>query len=269
MSDENVLTGVTDPPTDSYTLDMILGGQLHLAQPEKGFRFGTDSILAAAAVPVKPGNSILDMGCGVGVIAACVGVRCPETDITAVDVSDNMVQFARWNVIAQNLTDRISVIRGNIASALPNIADGTFDHVVFNPPYFECDQHQSAHGDGRKLARQGGGIPLALWFKAARRYVRPGGSITLVLRASRMAEILKHISIGAGSIEVFPFLPKSGNRAKTIIVRAFKGSNGPLVLNAGVVLHNDDGSPTREADRLLRDGHSLDDIIAAIAASQN
>ena len=51
------------------TEDAFLGGKLHLKQPRRGYRAGVDPVLLAAAVPAQAGQSVLDLGCGVGAAA--------------------------------------------------------------------------------------------------------------------------------------------------------------------------------------------------------
>ena len=73
-----VLTGAdiggTGPAvTVAVTDDEFLGGRLRLLQPETGYRIGGDSVLLAATVPARPGETVLDVGCGSGAIEATSG----------------------------------------------------------------------------------------------------------------------------------------------------------------------------------------------------
>ncbi|MEL6434627.1 MAG: methyltransferase, partial [Pseudomonadota bacterium] len=65
-----------DPPHDAdLTKDDFLGGRLQLLQPRAGYRAGIDPVLLAASVEARKGQSILDLGCGVGTAALCIGRR--------------------------------------------------------------------------------------------------------------------------------------------------------------------------------------------------
>ena len=46
--------------------DDFLGGRLRLAQPASGYRAGADAVMLAAACAARPGQSVLDLGCGAG-----------------------------------------------------------------------------------------------------------------------------------------------------------------------------------------------------------
>ena len=59
------------------TDDKFLMGRLRLLQPARGYRAATDPVLLAAACPAVAGESVLDLGCGVGAAALCLGARVP------------------------------------------------------------------------------------------------------------------------------------------------------------------------------------------------
>ena len=46
--------------------DSLLGGRVRLRQPVEGARASIDPVFLAAAVPVEPGQLVLDIGCGAG-----------------------------------------------------------------------------------------------------------------------------------------------------------------------------------------------------------
>ena len=51
---------------EDLTEDAFLDGRVRLLQPRKGYRAATDPVLLAAAVAAKPGDKVLDIGCGAG-----------------------------------------------------------------------------------------------------------------------------------------------------------------------------------------------------------
>ena len=62
---------------------------------------------------------------------------------------------------------------------------------------------------------------------------------------------------GSATIAVFPLFSKRDEPATRIIVQAKKGSRAGLSLLPGLLLHEDDGRYTAEAEAVLRKGEPL------------
>ena len=60
-----------------------------------------------------------------------------------------------------------------------------------------------------------------------------------------------------GAVTVLPVHSKAGEPAIRILVRATKASRAPLALLPGLVLNDDAGVPTAEAEAVLREGAAL------------
>ena len=65
--------------------DAFLGGRLTIRQPVRGYRAGADPVFLAAAVAAKPGERVLELGCGVGTALLCLGARVAGLDLTGVE----------------------------------------------------------------------------------------------------------------------------------------------------------------------------------------
>ena len=72
---------------------------------------------------------ILDIGTGSGCIAIALKKRCPEWQVTALDVSEAALQVARENAARNGV--EIEMIKADILSD----EIGHFDAIVSNPPY--------------------------------------------------------------------------------------------------------------------------------------
>lgn len=89
--------------------------------------------------------SVLDLGTGTGAIALSIAHTRPETEVTAVDASQEALEIAQKNARLLN-TANVRLLQSDWFSALQG---ERFDLIVSNPPYIaETDAHL-AQGDLR------------------------------------------------------------------------------------------------------------------------
>ncbi len=240
------------------TDDAFLCGRLHLLQPAKGYRAATDPVLLAAACPAEAGQTVLDLGCGVGAAALCLAVRVPGVIVTGLEVQPDYAELARRNAVRACVT--LDVVTGDLLQ-MPAALRRGFDHVIANPPYYPRGGTPSPVPD-RDLAMRAE-VPLATWVEAATRRLHPGGWLTLICGTDGLPVVLSALTPRMGSVAVLPLAPRDGRAALRILVRARKGGRGAFRLLAPFVLHHgashdgDRESYSAQASAVLRDAQSL------------
>jgi tRNA1Val (adenine37-N6)-methyltransferase len=241
------------------TQDAFLCGKLHLWQPRDGYRAATDPVLLAAACFARAGQSVLDLGCGVGAAALCLGQRVPDLALFGLELQPEYADLARRNAHENGIP--LHVITGDLAD-MPAPLRRDFDHVIANPPYYPKGGTPSPNA-GRATALQVGETPLGAWVQAATRRLAPGGWLTLICGADGLPQVLAALGEKMGSASVLPLAPRAGKPALRILLRARKTARGPFQLLAPFVLHNgpahkgDRESYTEQANAILRDGGDL------------
>ncbi len=245
-------------PQVAVSEDRLLGGRVRLSQPVEGYRAAIDPVFLAAAVPARAGESVLDLGCGVGAAALCLLARVPELSVTGLEIQAELVRLAGENARANGVAERFLPIAGDLSRPPPHLAPGAFHHVLCNPPQLMAARARPAPNPARDTANREGEARLADWVSAALAMVRPKGSLCFVHRADRLDALLAALVGRAGEIVVFPLWPRQGQAAKRILLRARKGVATPLRLSAGLVLHEAGGGFTPAANAILRDGARLE-----------
>jgi tRNA1(Val) A37 N6-methylase TrmN6 len=242
------------------TDDGFLGGSLRILQPRDGYRAATDPVLLAAACPARPGESVLELGCGAGVASLCLGRRVQGLALDGLERQPAYADLARRNAARNGIA--LTVTEGDLA-AMPAPLRRPFDHVIANPPYFATGSGSPAEDAGREAAQREA-TPLAVWIDAATRRLAPGGWLTLIHEASRLADLMAALDSRMGSLSLLPLAPRMGRPASRILLRARKGGRAPLRLLAPFVLHDgpahdgDRDSFTAAAVAILRQGGALD-----------
>jgi tRNA1(Val) A37 N6-methylase TrmN6 len=233
---------------DDRTEDRFLDGQVVLRQPAHGYRAGMDAVLLAAAIAAKPGESLMEFGCGAGAALICAAWRNPGTYLTGCEIDPAAADLARENVAANGFADCIEVEICDIATLG---AGQRGDQVFFNPPFFDDERALRAPRPEKRVAWLSGDAPLKIWIRAAARVLNARGKLTLIHRADRLGDILAALDKSFGSVAIKPVHPRPDRPAKRVIVTARLGGRAPLVLLPPLVMHAEEGH-SEQAEAILR-----------------
>jgi tRNA1Val (adenine37-N6)-methyltransferase len=234
----------------------LLAGRLSYRQFRHGYRTGIEPPLLAAAVPARPGERVLEAGCGAGAALMCLCARVPGLEGIGIEADPGTAALARHNWAANGM-NRLSLYE----TKLPGLPEGIglFDHVFANPPWHRARSSTSPLGR-RDLARRAYPGMLDEWILALSALLRPGGTLTLILPAALHAQASGAMGGQAalGGITLLPFWPKPGIVAKIVLIQGRCRSSADAAVLPGLVLHKDGGSYTEAAERILRGGEALD-----------
>jgi len=251
----NEIPAPISPP--SVTEDAVLDGRVRLRQPVAGYRAGMDAALLAAACDAKAGERVIEAGCGVGGALLAAAVRRPGARFVGVERDPLAVDLARGNTALNALQDRVEIVGGDVERGFRALDLPVFDAVMSNPPFFDDPGALRAPAPEKSGAWMADG-GLAAWIAFCLKAVREGGTITLIHRADRLADILALLAPKAGSFRIRPVAPFADVPAKRVIVRAIKTGKAPLVLLPPLVLHDREGTGhSVAAEAILRGDAAL------------
>jgi release factor glutamine methyltransferase len=163
-----------------FGLDFEVSPSVLIPRPETELL--VERAIELAATRFGDSCVIGDVGTGCGAIAVALATKLPHARIYATDISASALEVARRNCNAHGVTQRVTLLQGNLLDPLPEPV-----HIVIaNLPYvpapqlkrlalevsqFEPLQALTSDGNGlgaiRRLVTQAGG------------YLRPGGAILL------------------------------------------------------------------------------------------
>ncbi len=233
----------------------LLDGRLSYRQFRHGYRSGIEPVLLAAGVPARPGERVLEAGCGAGAGLMCLCTRVEELQGVGIEADPDTAVLARHNWDANRL-GRLELHTALLGEIPDDI--GRFDHAMANPPWHRGDATASPLGR-RDLARRARPGLLDEWIVGLAALLRPGGTLSLILPAAqhaRAAGLMCGVG-GLGEVTLLPFWPKAGRAAKIVLMQGRRGSRGDSAVLPGLVLHQDGGGFTQEAERILRQGGEL------------
>ena len=246
---------------EELTKDQFLGGKLTLYQPRSGYRTNIDSVLLASAIKAKAGQSVLELGCGIGAVVLCLMTRITGLKVTGVEIQEKYAKIARLNSQFNNL--QLEILNCDIANLPIKEKNQVFDHVVLNPPFNTDLKDYEAVNIEKRLSKIENKPNLSGWLDIAISRCKPRGELVLIHRAERLPEILNSLSSRVGDIKVLPLASFKNQKAKRILIKGCKGSKGPLVLLPPLIMHKKVGSfrfetyYSKKIEKVLRKGKDL------------
>jgi len=211
------------------TKDAVFDGRITLVQPRTGYRFGLDALLLGDFAQVGPGQTVVDLGAGVGVIALALARRMERGRVLAVEVQPRLAECARLNV-AQNACDSlVQVLEMDWTELTPDHCSGPVDLVVSNPPYRalgtgrvnpnkeEAGARHEIHGSAATAAQTAAGL------------LKTGGRLAVIYPAARLiglVQVLKTAGFEPKRLRLVHSRP--GEKARLALLEACLGGGEEL-----------------------------------------
>jgi len=201
----------------------FLEGAITVYQPEKGFRFGIDSVLLANFLSLKPKDLILEVGAGSGIISLIALKKFPQCKIFALELENLFVKCLKRNVLENKMEDKLFVIQGDIKT-FP-LKRGIFDVIFSNPPYFKSGAGRKSPYEIENIARRNEEFDLNEFLKNVSSLLKNRGKFFLVFTALRLAELiyfLKRHKLEPKLLRLVHSYPSS--EAKLVLLSAIKNA---------------------------------------------
>jgi len=218
-----------------------------LVQPEEGFRFSMDPLLLACFMTTGPGQRILDLGTGCGVIGLGMVLRNAGLNVVGVDVDPAMVEAARVNADLLGVGDRVRFQLLDAARIRESkaVAPESFDLVTANPPYRDPEAGRLSSRAGCNPARFETRGTVEEFVAGAAYAVRNRGRVGMVFLAERLDALLTSMrSHRLIPKRVLPVYSRVDASARLVLVEARKNGGEGLVLESPLVLYEEHGQET-------------------------
>ena len=239
----------------SISGESLLGGRVRHTQAPGGFRSGIEPVLLAASVPARPGDRVIEAGCGAGAGLLCLTARVGRIQGLGIERDAAEAARARANAAANGM-DGLTFVIADIARA--PIAAGVAHHVFANPPYHRLTAAPPSADNRRRAAKSATEETLAVWVGSMARVTRSGGTVTLALPAASTPDAIDAFrAAGIGSAILWPLWPRADRPAKLMLLQGRVGGRGPFRIGPGLMLHRAGQSYTDAAEAILRHGAAL------------
>lgn len=234
------------------SLTLFFKGKLKVYQPEKGFRFGIDSVLLGHFLKVKPGEKALEVGAGSGIISLMAALKQPKARIFAVELDPLFLQCLRLNPGKNLLENSIFPVKGDIGKN--PFRKEVFDVVFSNPPYFKPGCGRQSPDKLKNLAKRETRAGLKEFLKAVAGVLKNRGRLYLIFTALRTAELMASLKEVRLEPKVLRFVHSyPGDQARFILVEAVKQAGEETLVLPPLFLYQQKGGPyTAEVREMLK-----------------
>lgn len=211
-------------------------------------KVGADGVTLGAWADVQNAKTILDVGCGSGLIALMLAQRS-EAKITAIDIDENCALQAKENIENSPWKSRISVLHTSFQDFATKTTE-TYDLIVSNPPFFNNSLKNPLQS--RSIARHSETLPHVDLVKNAKKILSDNGKLCVILpvvEGERFIELAENEGLFCKQkVNVFPNHEKAAKR----LLLEFKKKKSDCKISE-LTIEKERGIYTDEYSELVKD----------------
>ncbi len=218
-----------------------------IIQNEEKFCFGMDAVLLSSFTMVKPGEKVLDLGTGTGIIPILLEAKTEGEHFTGLEIQAESADMARRSVELNGLSEKIDIVEGDIKEASKIFGKNTMNVVTVNPPYMN-DLHGIKNPDMPKaIARHEVLCTLEDVVREGAAVLKQNGRMYMVHRPHRLVEIItmmvKYKLEPKRMRMVHPYKDKEANM---VLIEALKGGKSMIKVEEPLIVYQDVNVYTEE-----------------------
>ncbi len=236
-----------------YTTEHLFNNAITVSQPENGYRFSVDPVILAAHASPKPGERVVDLGTGCGIMPLILSHRYPGTRITGIELQAELATLARKNMAENRVSGTISILTKDIRTLGPSDLGGCVDLVITNPPYKKKKSGRINPDPQKAIARHEIELTLAELLVTAGRILAPGGRFIIIFPAERLGELIKGMDkngMGPGTARFVH--TKHDRTAKLVIMTGIKNQNPVFTVMPPLFLQDSKENSTKEMNSMFK-----------------
>lgn len=226
--------------------DLQIKGYRLIQNPEL-FCFGVDAVLLSSFAKAKDTDKVIDLGCGNGIIPILMAAKTDAKRIVGLEIQDESAKLATRSVELNELSDRISIVKGDIKEASSIFGASSFQVVTTNPPYMNENHGLINDYSAKAIARHELLCSLEDIIRESARLLVPSGRLYMIHRPHRLEDILvlmreyhiepKHLRF------VHPYVDKEPTM---VLIEGLRGGKPSMKIDPPLIIYEDVNKYTKE-----------------------
>lgn len=231
--------------------DSLFDGKLVLYQPRNGYRFSLDAILLAGLTKVRPGEKVIDLGTGCGVIPLILAHRGLQCPVVGIELQEELARLARKNVLENDLSQWVIIEEMDYREVPGRFPCGSFDLVIGNPPYRRLHSGRMNANVQKARARHEITASVDDLFAAGKYLLPPGGRLAVIYPSVRLGHLLVTAEThGFAAKELTVVYSRAGSAARLVHLECRKGGGEELMVSPPFYIYGAEGAYTPAMQRL-------------------
>ena len=228
---------------ETLTRDPFLEGRIFLSQPKHGYRFSIDAVILAHLSCPAPGDIVLDLGTGCGVIPILLAYRHPDIRIVGVEVQSALSRLARQNAVDNHMCDRVDILEKDMGQLVLADVGGPVDLVVSNPPYRQLNSGRLNTDSQKAVARHELKVNLEILLATARRMLNKSGRFCVIYPSVRTVDLITAMRVADLEPKKLTMIhSKPAEPARLVAIEGVRGGRPGLSVEAPLYVYNADDS---------------------------
>ncbi|MFV0506629.1 MAG: tRNA1(Val) (adenine(37)-N6)-methyltransferase [Bacteroidales bacterium] len=224
--------------------------QFRIEQSNSAMKVGVDSLALGCWTSVLQTDSILDIGCGTGLLSLIMAQRNPKARILGIDIDDGALLDANLNVNLSKWKSQIEIKHISL-QALAKENSLKFNLVISNPPYFN-----SAHAcsDSRRtLARHDKKLNMHELINDSLKLLKVNGKMSIIYPSDRVDRLISYgEGLGLSVSRICKLIPIEGKSSHRTMVELTKYTTATLKAES-LTIRNRTGEYTSSYKELTSD----------------
>jgi len=230
----------------------FLQGKLLVFQPDKGYRFGIDSVLLANFVELRKREVALEVGACQGIVSFILALRYPYAKVFALEKERLYMECLQRGIEANAFQNKIFPVLGDFKQNCfkPN----SLDVVFANPPYFEVGRGRRSPNAFKEVARRDEALSLKELLQGAKALLKTKGRLYLIFTAYRTTELINLLYQHGLTPKVVRFVHSyPGDRARLVLICAQKSAGEEVIVLPPLFIYKErKGDYTEEVKEWLK-----------------
>ncbi len=196
--------------------------ELGLKQYKEGYRYNSDTLFLYDFLSkfVKKG-SILDVGCGCGILGLLLKKEYPSCTVEMIDIQEQNVELSQNNAFENSLD--VHVKKGDF---LKLVEDKKYDFIISNPPFYSAGAQRSKN-EHLAISRHSSYLPFEKMISKSYKVLNPKGRVIFCYDAKQLHVIMYDLVKHRFGAECLRFVHSKEDKTSSLVLvcakRDYKG----------------------------------------------